>query len=104
MLKRTVVFTAVAAAMLAGALAGVGKSGNSAGDISFLTRTVADGPHPRVFLNTNSVVYTPGQEPSQITLTATIDPNGNTSPRVFFLYLRNQAPSGVILRSSPAVT
>jgi hypothetical protein len=90
MLKRTVVFTAVAAAMFAGALAGVGNSGNRARDISFLTRTVADGPHPRVFLNTNSVVYTPGQEPSQITLTATIDPNGNTSPRVFFLYLRNQ--------------
>ncbi|MFZ0428864.1 MAG: hypothetical protein WAO20_12170 [Acidobacteriota bacterium] len=91
MLKKTVVLTAVLAVLFAGAMAGVTKKSNGVGDISLLSRTVADGPHPRVFLNTNSVVYTPGQDPAQIRLTATIDPNGNTSPRVFFVYLSNQA-------------
>lgn len=55
--------------------------------------SVADGPHPRVFIYANSVVFQPGKPdlPATVELRATIDPRGNESPRVFFLYLRNQA-------------
>ncbi|HOM99803.1 MAG TPA: hypothetical protein PLM33_06060 [Acidobacteriota bacterium] len=63
----------------------------------FLRSTVADGPHPVVFIYANSVVFQRGNPnlPPAVELRATIDPNGNESPRVFFLTLRNQATGEV---------
>ncbi|GAB4250288.1 MAG: hypothetical protein Kow00109_26240 [Acidobacteriota bacterium] len=70
-----------------------------------LRATVSDGPHPRVFIYANSVVFQPGNPnlPSAVELRATIDPNGNESPRVFFVYLRNQATGEVRYISSNGI-
>ncbi len=65
--------------------AGTGKPGRGLGP-DLLTATVADGPHPEVLIWTDAVVYTGGT----VSLWANIDPNGNSAPRVIFLYLKNQ--------------
>ncbi|HSR68833.1 MAG TPA: hypothetical protein VLU25_12920 [Acidobacteriota bacterium] len=57
-------------------------------------RTVADGPHPRVFVYSNAVVFgAPGNPDNLLTdieLRVSIDPNGNSAARVFMLSLRDQ--------------
>ncbi len=59
-------------------------------------RTVADGPHPSVFIYGNDVVYgTSGNLNSQIGLRTSINPNGNSAARRWFLSLRNNA-TGVV--------
>lgn len=93
MLRKTVCGVVLVILVLAlPALAGRNGLRNDIRGVDFLSRTVADGPHPRVFVYANSVVFQPGNSelPSGIELRADIDPNGNTAARVFFLYLRNQ--------------
>lgn len=73
--------------VLAGAgLMAAGRKADRGQDPNFLTATVADGPHPDLLIWTDNVVYTGGP----VLLWSTIDPNGNSAPRVIFLYLKNQ--------------
>ncbi len=93
MLRKTVIgLILVTMALTLPLLGGSNRSGSAHYGIDLQTRTVADGPHPRVFIYANSVVFQPGNSelPSGVELRANIDPNGNTAPRVFFVYLRNQ--------------
>lgn len=91
MQKKWIVFVIVL--LMTGGLWAAGRS--SAPDIMALTKTVSDGPHPRVLVWTDSAVYLEGTGPQAVTLTGTIDPNGNLASRVFFLYLQNMGTGEV---------
>jgi len=88
MLRKTIVLLTLFM-LPSAAFAGTRTSG---GSVDLLSKTVSDGPHPSVFLYTNSPVYLAGSEDiGAIEARVSIDANGNSAPRAFFLYLRNQA-------------
>ncbi len=53
-------------------------------------KTVQDGPLPSVFIYANDVVYGAAPLSTEISIRGSIDPNGNSTPRVFMHYIRNQ--------------
>ncbi|HSR52490.1 MAG TPA: hypothetical protein VLV83_16820 [Acidobacteriota bacterium] len=92
-MKKSIIAFALLAVFTAGAFA------NDRGISDRSKRTVADGPHPRVFGYANAVAYgAPGNPDNLLTdiaFNVTIDPNGNSAERVFFLSIRNQATGAV---------